>query len=64
MSGVCSVCPSQRGEWGNYGVALSPFGDMLAAAEQLLALGPEQHQNLPLHSGASSLVQTAGTSGS
>lgn len=46
-------------------MALSPFGGMLAAAEQSLALAlflPVQREILVLLSSASSLVQAAGTS--
>ena len=47
------------------GVALSPFGGMLAAAGQSLALGlflPVQREVLVPLSDASFLVQAAGTS--
>lgn len=55
-----------RGERGVVlGVALSLFGGVLAAAGQSLALGlflPLQREVVVLLSGASSLVQAAGTS--
>lgn len=62
MSRGCSVCPSQRGEWGSYGGG-PVTGGMLAAAGESLALGlllPVQREVVVLLSGASSLVQAAG----
>lgn len=64
MSRGCSVCPSQRGEWGSYGGG-PVTGGMLAAAVESLALGlflPVQRGVVVLLSGAFSLVQAAGTS--
>lgn len=61
---MCSVCPSQEGEWGGCGSGTVTFGGTLAAAELSPALGfflPVQREVVVLHSDALSLVQSAGT---